>query len=99
MKRTAIRKIGKTGKANIQSRKRIAEIAEEKGLTRCEIQFAGCTVTWPLAPAHRHKRAWYQGDVELLADYNQWVAACQNCHDSIEHNEELTEEVFRKLRP
>jgi hypothetical protein len=97
-KPATLKKIGKVGKANIQSRKRIAEIAEEKNLTRCEIQFEGCTLTWPLAPAHRHKRAWYKGDAELLADYNQWVCACQNCHDKIEHDAELTEQVFEKLR-
>lgn len=98
MKRSRIKKIGKVGQANIQARKRIAEIAEEKGLNYCEIQFTGCTMTWPLAPAHRHKRAWYQGNAELLADFNEWVCACQNCHDTIEHDAELTQEVFEKLR-
>lgn len=99
MKRTPIKKIGKVGKANIEARKRIAEIAEEKNLNYCELGFTGCTHTLFLAPAHRHKRAWYKGDVDLLADYNQWICACTNCHNVIEHNRDLTEGVFEKLRP
>lgn len=97
-----MRRVGKIGEANIESRRLIADICEEKGLNFCEIRFnkdVRCMGNWPLAPAHRHKRAWYKGDVALLADYNQWVVACQVCHDRIEHDAELTEKVFRKLRP
>lgn len=97
MKRTPLRKIGKIGEANIEARKRIATICEEEYLNHCELNFDGCP-GWPLAPAHRHKRAWYKGDVDLLSDYNQWVAACQFCHNLIEHNAALTEEVFERLR-
>lgn len=68
MKRSYIKKVGKTGKANTASRKLIAQYAEERNLNRCEIGLEGCMVTWPLAPAHREKRAWYKGDVALLAD-------------------------------
>ena len=100
MKRTPLRKVGKIGNANIEARKRIAEIAQEKELTHCELNLPDiCTRTWPLAPAHRHKRAWYKGDVDLLSDYDQWVAACQNCHDFIEHKPIFTEEMFILLRP
>ena len=99
LKRTPLRKVGKVGNANREARSTIADICEEKGLNFCEIRLDGCMGNWPLAPAHRHKRAWYKGDAILLADYNQWVVACQICHDQIEHNAELTEEVFKKLRP
>ena len=98
MKRSYIKKVGKTGKANSAARKLIAQYAEENNLNRCEIAFEGCMQTWPLAPAHLHKRAWYKGDIELLADPQQWVVACQVCHDKIEHDKELTEEIFDKLR-
>jgi len=94
----AIRKCGKVGRANSAARKEIARISEEKNLKRCEIAGPHCTETWPLAPAHRHKRAWYKGDAELLADPKQWVCACQTCHDHIEHDANLTEAVFVKLR-
>lgn len=98
MKRISLRKIGKTGEANIEARKKIAEIAEERGINYCELGLERCTKRWPLAPAHRHKRAWYKGDVEKLSDFRQWVAACQNCHDFIEHKPIFTEEMFIMLR-
>lgn len=102
MKKSYINKVGKIGKANRESRKLIAQTCEEMGLNYCEIQFnkdVVCMKTWPLAPAHLHKRAWYKGDVELLADYQQWVVACQVRHDRMENDAGLTEKVFKKLRP
>lgn len=101
----SIRKVGKVGKANIESRKEIARKAEQMKLSTCElgpvlVSFGIniCLYNFALAPAHRHKRAWYKGDAEKLADVKQWVAACQCCHDAIEHNAALTEEVFMSLR-
>lgn len=84
--------------ANKIARKIIARIGEEKNLTQCEIQLPGCMRTFGLAPAHKHKRDWYQGDPVRLADYNEWVAACQYCHDKIEVSRDLTEQVFKRLR-
>lgn len=98
LKRTTMKKVGKTGQANKYSRDLIAQIAEKNQMTTCEIQLIDCMRSWPLAPAHRHKRAWYKGDVDKLADPKQWVTACVVCHDQIEHNASLTEEVFMKLR-
>lgn len=99
MKRTPLRKIGKIGEANIEARQRIAAIAEEKGINYCELQVVdNCLRHRYLAPAHRHKRAWYKGDVAKLSDYQQWVAACVNCHDFIEHKPLFTSELFQMLR-
>ena len=101
MKRSGIKRCGKVGQANSKARKIIGEKCEELGLNYCEIAFnkdVTCLRSWPLAPAHKHKRAWYKGDVELLSDYNEWVVACQNCHNHMEHNEELTLKVFKRLR-
>lgn len=102
MKRSYIKKQGSTGKANSAARKIIAQIAEEKGLNYCEVQLEGCTHTWPLAPAHRHRRNHYKGDVEAMSDFNEWVAACQSCHLKMdartEEAWELTEEIFDRLR-
>lgn len=99
MKRTPLRKIGKIGQANIEARKRIAEISEEKGLNYCEINLEGCLGGMYLAPAHRRKRSFYRGNVELLADYNEWICGCQSCHQKIEFNQELTDKIFNKCRP
>jgi hypothetical protein len=96
LKRTPIRKVGKIGKANLKANKIIRE--QEKP-QYCELSFPDCTRGLFLTIAHRHKRVWYKGDPELLADKNQWIVACVNCHDKIEHNQELTEKVFNNLRP
>lgn len=100
-----IRKVGKVGKANIEARQMIAKKAEAMKLTHCELGpvlitygINVCLYNFALAPAHRHKRAWYKGDAEKLADVKQWVAACVDCHDAIEHSAELTEAVFMRLR-
>ena len=101
MQRSYIKKSGKIAQANTKARKIIAEKCQELELNYCEIAFnkdVQCLGTSFLAPAHKHKRAWYKGDVELLADYNEWVAACQNCHNHMEFNPKLTEEVFERLR-
>lgn len=99
LKRTRIRKVGKVGHVNREARTMIADIAENMGLNYCEIGLPGCLMSFFLAPAHRHKRSWYRGDSALLAAYGEWISACQNCHDRIEHNKELTESIFERLRP
>lgn len=93
-----MKKVGKVGRANSAARKKIAQIAEKLDMKKCELSLVDCTVSWPLAPAHRHKRAWYKGDAKLLADPKQWVCACQGCHDEIEFDPVLTEEIFIRLR-
>lgn len=100
-----IRRVGKIGKANMEARKLIAKRAEALKLSTCElgpvlIQYGinVCLYNFAMAPAHRHKRAWYKGDVEKLADQKQWVCACVSCHNAIEHNKDLTEAVFMSLR-
>ena len=98
MKRTPIKRLGKVGNANREARGIIAEICKEKNLNHCEMQLEGCMGNWPLAPAHRHKRSWYQGDVEKLSDFYQWIVACQVCHDLQENDKELTEDIFSRLR-
>lgn len=96
-------KVGKVGRANIKANASIRAYSEKHGLDTCEIGPTGlvkceCLGKFTVANAHRHKRAYYKGDPVLLADPQQWVKACVNCHDAIEHDPELTEEVFMKLR-
>lgn len=83
---------------NWRARMMIAVIAAEKGIESCEIKLPGCLKDFALAPAHRKKRIDYRS-VEELADFNEWVAACQHCHNHIEESRSLTEEIFKKLRP
>jgi hypothetical protein len=90
--------LGKIGKINVKARKEIARIAEEKGITRCEIQYNDRCMGEAHAPAHRHSRTWYRSQPELLSDYSEWVGACQYCH-SIMDATKAQEEVFERLRP
>lgn len=92
------KKIENRSQANKEARRLIANISETLGLTQCEVKLQGCLGGIYLAPAHRHKRTWYKGDVDSLSDYRQWVCACQNCHNTIENNAKLTEEIFINLR-
>ena len=93
-----IRKIGKIGVSNQVARKRIAEIAEEKGIDRCEL----CGSAFGIAPAHRHPRSWYKGDAELLSDFRQWIALCAMCHEILDNrsktSKEESEMTFVRLR-
>jgi hypothetical protein len=84
---------------NKQARRYIAQISEKHNITSCEIRLNGCLNTFGIAPAHRHKRRWYLDKPDFyLWNLNQWVAACQYCHNKIEHDSDLTKEVFNRLR-
>ena len=94
-----LKRVGKVGKANLEANKLIKEIVEHEQITYCEMRLPNCLLTWPLQIAHKHKRAYYKGEVAKLADYKEWVIACQNCHTATEWNRELNEEIFNRLRP
>lgn len=96
LKRTRLRVVGKIGKANLKANKRLKKILEE--INYCEIRKEGCLGGMYLTNAHRHKRSWYHGDVDLLSSYIQVIRACVKCHDTIEHDKELTEKTFMELR-
>lgn len=92
-----IKKIGKKGEINIKARKMIRDIAEEKSLSTCEVKLPGCMRNFGIAPAHRHRRVNYR-TAEELADYREWVVACQSCHEKMDSDQELLERVFNRLR-
>lgn len=82
---------------NRESRKKIAEIAEEKGLDCCEL----CGGTFGMAPAHRRRRDEYQS-AEELAEFTEWLALDQRCHQRMDDRSQTTEEekeqIFIRLR-
>jgi len=102
--RKPMNRCGKVGRANMEANRRIKVIAEQDELNYCELsrlgmkEFSDCLGKFTLASAHRHKRAFYKGDPELLSDKSQWVKACSICHNRIEHDKKLTEIVFAMLR-
>jgi len=95
----SLKRVGKVGKANLEANKLIKQIVEYKQINYCEMRLPNCLLTWPLQIAHKHKRAYYKGEVAKLADYKEWVIACQNCHNATEWNRELNDEIFNRLRP
>lgn len=84
------------GKANLEANKLIKE---QNPAQYCEIRLEECLGGMYLTVAHKHKRAWYKGDAKLLSDPNEYVIACVNCHNLIEHNQELTDKIFKQCRP
>jgi len=89
---------GKRTKEWEEQRKKLKELYFSKGITSCELHLDGCWGNNALSFAHRHKRSWYYGNEELLGDFNQTLLVCIPCHNKIEFNKELTEELFNKLR-
>lgn len=80
-------------------RKNLKEIYYDKGITTCELRFKGCWINNALGFAHKKKRKEYLCDPASLGDFNETILACNHCHNIIEDNKELTEEVFKRLRP
>jgi len=93
-----MKRIGRIGKINIKANKILKQKYTERGTKSCEIRLPGCMPNFALSFAHKHKRLWYYSRPELLSSIKETLIACPNCHDEIEDNKKLTEEVFKKLR-
>lgn len=68
---------------------------EEMGITSCEVRLPGCE-QFGETPAHRLKRRHYTDD--RINSYEEIVICCPFCHDIIEKDAKLTEEIFNRLR-
>lgn len=91
---STIRKIGKIGRRNANANARLARLWKKLGINACE----HCGSSYRLTNAHRHKRIWYRAYPELLGEYNQVLRLCISCHEHIEYNAKLTEQLFNALR-
>ena len=101
IKRTRIKQIGKVGKRNIQANAILKIMFRRKDITSCEIMFEGCTGQLFLTNAHKHKREWYRPKAKQgkLYAFREVLRACQHCHQIIEDDKELTQNIFSQLRP
>jgi len=81
-----------------ENKTKLIKLFKEKGITSCEIKLDKCWGKNYLSFAHRHKRKYYLDKPELIIEFNQVVSACPYCHNAIEDNKELTEQIFIKLR-
>ena len=71
---------------------------DAKGIITCEIKRKNCWHNSALGFVHRHKRLWYYSYPRLLGDFNQVILGCNQCHQEIEYDKELTERIFNRLR-
>lgn len=90
-------KAGKQTLLNRLALRRLKEIYSCTTISSCEIRMEGCR-NFILGFAHRHKRIWYRSHPKLLATFNQTVLACTHCHNIIEYDRELSDEIFMRLR-
>jgi len=79
-------------------RAKLKKIYEEKGIIQCEANLEGCLHNWILGFHHKRKRVEYIKYPEKLGEFSETILVCQSCHDILESNRKLTEEMFKKLR-
>ena len=82
------------GETWIKQRAKLKDEYERKGITTCELKLTGCWHNNALSFAHRYKRS----DPRCEHTFEGTVLACNPCHDKIEYDRHLTEEMFNKLR-
>lgn len=94
-----MKRIGKTGRWKIAAKNKIKRMFFDHEIRTCEIKLEKCTGQMFATPAHRHKQEWYNyRPHDLYSSYSQVMWACCSCHQQIEYDAELTEEIFIKLR-
>lgn len=99
MKRTPIRRAGKRTVAWQKDREALIPEFISRGITSCEAILDGdCAGRLYTHFAHRHQRWWYIRRPHLLGKINQVILACDPCHGKMDHNKELLEKTFRRLR-
>lgn len=91
-------RIGKRGKYNLQALKKLKELFHELGITKCEVGLDTCLKDNFLTWHHFKKRRYYYSRFELLSKFSQVLCVCLNCHDLLERDKELSEQMFTKLR-
>ena len=82
-----------------KERVKLKRIYQEKGIITCEIRLEGCMGNFGLSFAHKHKRIFYYDKPGLLGSFGETLLACAFCHSAIEKDKQLTEELFKELRP
>lgn len=98
-----MRKIGKIGKRNLNALETLKWFYNDYGITSCELGLDGCMGNQFMGFAHKEKRENYRKNPEGLADFNETLLLCQNCHSILDDRSKTTKEqsdaVFKSLRP
>ena len=87
-------------KINQKANREIKKLFEEKKVYGiCEVHLSNCLGNMFLTYAHRHKRRWYYDKPdELLWDFKQVILLCVHCHEILEKDKQLTEQIFLQVR-
>jgi hypothetical protein len=90
---TPLNRVGKKGRANAKANRERRPKFEAMGVTRCEVNFEGCTGGYDVTWAHgRKRRKLLPGELEDFV-----CVACTRCHRRLD--EEMThEEMADKVR-
>jgi hypothetical protein len=94
LKRTPLKRIGKIGRRNIEANRKLKDIYQEKGITRCEI----CNGTFGLGFHHKNKRWFYRDKLHLLSSFYHTLLLNQKCHSILEYDRKKHDYYFNKLR-
>lgn len=87
-------KLGKKTKEWNRDRAELKKEYESRGITTCEAKLAPCWSNNGLSFAHRYKRR----DPRCEHTYQGTLIVCIPCHQLMEYNSNLTEELFNRLR-
>lgn len=102
MKRSRINPVGKQGRKNVDEYKKIKEYLAANPINYCEAGLPGCLRTMYLQVAHRRRRNDYYSGEYSLSDPNEFIIACQVCHQTIDSRTPeawaLTEDLFDRIR-
>ena len=82
-----------------ECREKLKPIYEKKGIIQCEVRFPGCMNKFGLSFHHRHKRWQYIKCPDDLGKFSETILVCAYCHDKIESNYTINDDIFKKLRP
>lgn len=106
-----IKKLGKIGKINQIVRNINNKKLDERGINYCEVyqylpdNYKNVHNNIFIGIAHRHNRDWYktrfqfkEDHVKRLTDIKQICRACQGCHQFMDEQPEIRENVFVSLR-
>ena len=94
-----MKNLGKKGQAWAKARAKLKKEFWDKGITTCEVLLPGRKINCFLSFAHRKKRREYYSEPEKLGDFNSVLLCCSVCHQQLEASRELTDKIFKKLRP
>lgn len=89
----------KQQRINVRANKILISEYQKRGITSCEFKGENCKGDWNMSFHHRFSRWYYRSQPELLADFNETLLLCCQCHSLLQRDNKLSNEIFLRLRP